>query len=165
VAYPFNQWDFVSILVWDDFVANPPVWEGCLQPVFQQYANLYPIMQRFVDLSSYESICQNIIPLKDSFSLSVDDPNSMPLTRDLSRAKRTAIVTWLTNLKDGKPLRSLPQTAPAGASIIATADTGAVAEPTQPTPDPTLGSKLAALQRVRLSNARHGLRRPNRNIL
>jgi hypothetical protein len=155
IQYPFNQWDFVSLLVWDEFVANPPVWEGCLQPVFQQYANLYPIMQRFLDLSNYESICDNMIPLKDSLELRVEDPNYMPVIRDMSRSKRQAILTWLTNLTDGKPLRALPQ--PAAAPVPKVAPRTPVVSPPAP-PDLPRDGKAAALRRVRASNVQRGLR-------
>lgn len=155
VQYPFNQWEFVSLLVWDEFVANPPVWDGCLQPVFQQYANLYPIMQRFVDLSSYDSICENLIPLRDSFLLGLEDPNSMPVTRDLSPSKRRAIETWLTNLKDGKPLKSVPEPQPAAAAAVARVAPAVIEELPAETPG---GGKLAALQRVRALNVRRGIR-------
>jgi hypothetical protein len=105
IQYAFNPSEFVSFLVWDEFTTNPPVWYGCLQPVFQQYANLYPIMSRFLNLASYESICANLIPLSITFGLDATDPNAMPVTRDLSGGKRAAILKWLKNVgPDGKPL-------------------------------------------------------------
>jgi hypothetical protein len=139
--YPFNPWDFVSFLVWDQFKADPPTWHGCLQPVFQQYANLYPIMDRFLDLSSYDSICENLAPLTFAFGLDPSDPNSMPVTRDLSGSKRKAILQWLKNLQDGKPLLGVPSPAP----LPATVEAGA-GQPIAP-PDATASSKLAAAMR------------------
>jgi hypothetical protein len=105
-ATPVDWWNFVSLLVWSDFVsANPPTWRGDLQPIFQQYANLYPIMQDFLDLSDYEEVCANQKLLLLAFDLDVADPNSMPVTRDLSTKKRKAILSWLKNPgADGKPL-------------------------------------------------------------
>jgi hypothetical protein len=100
--YPFNPWNFVSLLVWNDFkIDDPPTWFGGLQPVFQQYANLYPVMGRFLDLASYESVVANRQLLLLAFGLGMDDPNSMPVTRDLSDAKRKAILRWLST--DGTP--------------------------------------------------------------
>lgn len=55
---PDDPWSFISFLVWSDFkckVPKAPTWYDDLQPVFQQYGNLYPIMKRFVDLTDYES--------------------------------------------------------------------------------------------------------------
>jgi hypothetical protein len=78
-----------------------------MQPIFQQYANLYPVMQRFLNLASYDDICahRNLQLLRMAFSLNESDPNVMPVTRDLSGAKRKAILKWLTDVgADGKPL-------------------------------------------------------------
>jgi len=103
-AGPMNPWNFVSFLVWDAFTPSEPVsWWGCLQPIFQQYANLYPVMQRFLDLSSYEQVCANIRLLELAFGLDPANPNSMPVTRDLSPAKRQAILRWFKNPELGTP--------------------------------------------------------------
>lgn len=113
-TYPFDPWCFVSVLVADAFTADdPPTWWGSLQPIFQQYANLYPVMDRFLDLADYESVCANRDLLALAFSLGPDDPNSMPVTRDLSRAKREAILAWLkTPGPDGKPLEGTRRPSP-----------------------------------------------------
>jgi hypothetical protein len=104
--YPFNPWDFISLLVWSGFHPDePPTWLGSLQPIFQQYANLYPIMDRFLKLDHYESVAANRRLLLLAFGLDPADPNSMPVTRDLSDAKRRTILRWLTEVgPDGKPL-------------------------------------------------------------
>lgn len=110
-----DEWEYVSLLVWDAFEPDdPPTWLGSLQPVFQQFANLYPVMSRFLDLSDYESVSANRDLLLLAFTLDTTDPNSMPTTRELSAAKRTAIVRWLQDVgPDGKPLRG---TAPKAAA-------------------------------------------------
>ena len=49
-----NQWNFISILVWDAFHPDePPTWYGSMEPVFRQYANLYPVMKQPLDLADY----------------------------------------------------------------------------------------------------------------
>jgi hypothetical protein len=103
--YPHNPANFISLLVWSGFQPDdPPTWSGSIQPILQQYANLYPVMQSFLDLGSYESVCRNIPILTYAFGLDLADPNSMPVTRDLSSAKRAAIVRWLTEPgPDGMP--------------------------------------------------------------
>jgi len=120
--YPFNQWNFVSVLVWSGFEPDdPPTWHGCIEPVLRQYGNLYPVMRDFLDLGDYEQVCAHAARLADQFSRGIDDPGSMPVTRDLSAAKREALVRWLTKPgDDGKPLLGeprpggpLPQGAPA----------------------------------------------------
>lgn len=94
---PVNQWNFVSFLVWSGFTAtNPATWQD-LAPIFQQYANLYPIMSRFLDLGNYDQVVANAGLLQLAFGLNPHDPNAMPVTRDLSPAKRRAILSWLAD--------------------------------------------------------------------
>jgi len=115
VNYPFNQWEFVSLLVFSGFTADHPVtWFGSLQPIFQQYANLYPVMGRFLNLADYDSVSDNARLLLLAFGLNREDPNSMPVTRDLSTAKRKAILHWLSHPgHDGRPLKGSPKPAAA----------------------------------------------------
>ena len=89
-----NPWCFVSLLVWNAFTPDSPItWHGSMQPIFQLYRNLYPAMDRFLDLSRYEDICAYREMLVLAFSLDVANPNSMPVTRELSNAKRRAILS------------------------------------------------------------------------
>jgi hypothetical protein len=103
--YPYNQWNFVSLRVWSGFTpGEPPTWHGDIEPVLRQYANLYPVMRDFLDLGDYESVCANAKRLAFSFGLGIGDPDSMPVTRDLSAAKRGAVLRWLSEPgEDGKP--------------------------------------------------------------
>jgi len=114
-AYPASQtystqdpYEFISLLLWDEFTPDEPItWYGSMQPIFQQYANLYPIMARFLNLASYDDICagRNLSLLRLAFGLKESDPNVMPVTRDLSGGKRKAILRWLSEIgPDGKPL-------------------------------------------------------------
>jgi hypothetical protein len=103
-GFNFNPADFVSLLVWSGFAEdNPLTWHGSIEPIFHQYANLYPVMKPIVDLKNYESVLANLHILKLAFGLPVENPNSMPVTRDLSAAKRNAILRWLD-----KPLKGTP---------------------------------------------------------
>lgn len=105
---PINQWDFISVLVFSGFAPKTPgqpTWYDDLQPIFQQYANLYPVMNRFLDLSNYDSVATHSRLLTLAFGLDPSNPNSMPVTRDLSPAKRQAILQWLQN---GMPLGTPP---------------------------------------------------------
>jgi hypothetical protein len=136
--YPFNPWHFISLLVHSAFVPDePPTWHGSMRPIFQQYANLYPIMQDFLDLGSYDDVCANRRLLQLAFGLDPADPNSMPVTRDLSKAKRRAILRWLA---DDPPLEG---TAPA---LIPPAAPPTAAGDIAP-PGPAQGSKAAAASR------------------
>lgn len=119
--YPFNQWNFVSVLVWSGFEADePPTWHGAIEPVLRQYANLYPVMRDFLDLADYEQVCAQATWLAIAFGRGIDDPGSMPVSRDLSAAKREALLRWLTTPgEDGKPLLGRPRPAASPASAVA----------------------------------------------
>jgi hypothetical protein len=127
--YPFNMWEFVSLLVFDAFEPDePPSWWGSLQPIFQQYANLYPLMADIVNLADYDSVCEMREMLILAFEQPLSSPNSMPATRDLSRAKRRAILRWLRNLgPDGRPLLGPLPPADEPERVAAAAEPAAVA--------------------------------------
>lgn len=72
-----------------------PDWMSDVRPIFQQYADLYPIMHKIVDLSNYASLTSRISALKNVFKAPVSDPNYMPVTRDLSTRKREMLLKWL----------------------------------------------------------------------
>ena len=137
----YNPWDFVSLLVFDVFKSDdPPTWYGSLQPIFQQYANLYPVMKAFVDLADYDSVCANRQLLLLAFRLPPEDPNSMPVTRDLSAGKRAAILRWLSEPgEDGKLRRGK---APLGKAAEALPTIAA-----EPPSGPLRGGKSVAMSR------------------
>ena len=145
-----NPSDFVSVLVFDDFHPDQPLaWHGTplgsIKPIFQQFANLYPVMYTFLDLADYEDVCKNRDMLLLAFKLAEEDPNSMPVTRDLSGAKRAAVIRWLEAVgEDGKPLLGTP---PPDTHAVAAAE----AEPVEPPPEfaelAKKGGKTAALAR------------------
>jgi hypothetical protein len=112
-AGPVNQWNFVSFLLWSSFKPGNPVTWTDLQPVLQQYANLYPVMIRFLNLADYDQVKANADLLSLAFGLDVSDPNSMPVTRDLSPAKRQAILAWLQNPLPGAVAPRATRVAPA----------------------------------------------------
>ena len=100
-----NPGEFVSVLVWDRFESvDPPTWYATIEPIFHSYKRLYPVMDVVVDLSSYDEVCANRELLLFAFALPVSDPNSMPVSRDLSPSKRAVIVRWLGDLgESGRP--------------------------------------------------------------
>ncbi|UTH75093.1 ferritin-like protein [Chromobacterium sp. IIBBL 290-4] len=86
----------ISALIFDAYVQPAtPDWMHDVRPILQQYADLYPIMRKIVDLSNYASLLRNIYALKNVFSAPEHDPNYMPVTRDLSPAKRKMLLAWL----------------------------------------------------------------------
>ena len=149
-GYPFNPADFISLLIWSRWSSDePPTWYGSIQPIFQQYSNLYPVMQRFLDMSNYESVCAQRELLRLAFGLDIRDPNAMPVTRDLSPSKRRAILRWLSEGADGKPLGpdekpllGVPPAVPAPSPSVLTAAFEAPPSATGPE-----GGKAMALRR------------------
>jgi len=76
-------------------IPDKPDWMCDVRPIFQQYADLYPIMHKIVDLSNYASLTSKMYALKNVFKAPVSDPNYMPVTRDLSTKKREMLLKWL----------------------------------------------------------------------
>ena len=150
-GFPFNPWHFISLHVFDAFEADePPTWHGSIEPIFQQAANLYPVMQRILDMGSYESVIANRKLLILAFGIDISDPNSMPVTRDLSMAKRKVLLRWLA---DDPPQRGK---LPAVATRSATPFPASQAAPASLPVAPTIGSKATA------ASQRLGLRRYSR---
>jgi hypothetical protein len=88
----------LSALVWSGYHAPAvPDWESDVGPILLQYADLYPVMKPIVDLSSYDGVVAKRALIKGVFSVPMTDPRYMPITRDLSRAKREMILRWLDN--------------------------------------------------------------------
>jgi hypothetical protein len=100
-----NPSDFISILVWTNYSPpNEPDWNTHVQPILSQYQKLYSVMMTIVDLGSYESVVGHKAQMQDVFSRPETDPRYMPVTRDLSPAKRNMILRWLnTTGNAGEP--------------------------------------------------------------
>ena len=98
-GFPPDSNNVVSVLVFDSF-KKEPTWEN-LQPIMLQYATLYPFMDSIFMLSDPEVYQQNIEAFKRVLSLPITDPGYMPVTRDMSRDKRQALLAWLDK---GAPL-------------------------------------------------------------
>jgi hypothetical protein len=76
-------------------IPDRPTWLDDVQPIFQQYADLYPVMKPIVDLGNYASVMSRRAILQKVFRTPVRNPNYMPVTRDLSTAKKEMILKWL----------------------------------------------------------------------
>jgi hypothetical protein len=135
-----NHSDFISALVWSDYHAPAePALKQDVEPILSQYARLYPVMKPIVDLADYDSVVGNIDILQEVFDLPQESPHYMPVTRDLSPAKRQMILAWLrTTGNAGQP--NLDRSPGAAAA--------AVAEP-QPSAVAVEGGKTAALALIR----------------
>ena len=120
-----NFWNFISVLAFGPFKAPAsPTWFADIQPILTQYGNLYPIMSKhLVDLSDYDSVVRNLNILRLAFSLPIEDPNHMPVTRDLSDARRAMILEWINSPgADGLPLKGTPAARAAPAPAQAAPD-------------------------------------------
>lgn len=93
-----NGSQFLSVLVFSGYqIPAEPNWMEHVRPIFQQYAELYPVMRPIVDLANFGSVISRRAILKNVFDAPVTDPNYMPVTRDLSEGKRKMIRKWLDN--------------------------------------------------------------------
>jgi hypothetical protein len=87
---------FAVARVFDRFeVPENPNWVSDIQPIFQRYANLFPAMQKVLDLGNYNHVLKHRDILRTALTLPLTSPNHMPVTRDLSPGKRDMIMRWL----------------------------------------------------------------------
>ena len=115
-AFGFDPWDFVSVLVWDAY-DQPATWAN-VAPILAQYAVLYPVMDQLIDLTSETEVNQQAALLQLVFGLPVTDPNSMPVTRDLSDAKRAMLLEYLGAQVSAAPSPTVVGAAPHGMPVI-----------------------------------------------
>ncbi|SDF88045.1 hypothetical protein SAMN04487996_11380 [Dyadobacter soli] len=74
-----------------------PVWDD-ISEIMTQYANLYPIMSKYVaNLADPQALIEKKKIMLFAFSRDINDTMHMPVTRDLSDAKRNTILAWLNN--------------------------------------------------------------------
>ena len=111
-----NGSQMLSALVWSKYdIPDHPTWLRDVQPILGQYANLYPVMKPIVDLGDYSSVVSRRPILRNVFESPMTDPNYMPVTRDLSAAKREMLCRWLErplymNLSSAEDLKLALQT-------------------------------------------------------
>lgn len=102
--------DRISIYLRDYFkVPENPTWND-ISEIMIQYSNLYPIMSKYiVDLSDPVAVKAKKDILIFAFTRDINDPMHMPVTRDLSEAKRQTILNWLKepDLRLGEKARSV----------------------------------------------------------
>ncbi|MEX2587477.1 MAG: hypothetical protein WD602_05715 [Actinomycetota bacterium] len=112
-----QPFDFVVVHARDAVpYVDRPTWAD-VQPILQQYANLYPIMsRRLIDLGNEQDVLRNRRLVALAFSLDIEDPNYMPVTRDLSEGNLAMLQRFLAGPapeKAGQPEdKSAPRAAP-----------------------------------------------------
>ncbi|QOZ81974.1 MULTISPECIES: hypothetical protein [Chromobacterium] len=83
-----------------DIDLDNPRWED-VQPILQQYANLYPVMsQGLFDFSKQAVADASAFIMRFVFDKPIDDPDQMPVTRDLSASKRRMLINYFQNVID-----------------------------------------------------------------
>ena len=93
--YTWDPTSFISVLVFNGYPQiDEPGW-GDIEPIFAQYAKLYPYMRSILDLSDYKTVKENLKSIKHVLSLPKSDPGYMQVTRDLSRDKLNLILRWI----------------------------------------------------------------------
>ena len=98
-------------------VPERPEWFRDIQPIMAQFAQLYPIMSRHLfNLADYDAMAKHRRVLLLAFGRLIEDPNYMPVTRDLSENKRKTIVRWLQN-ETGDPAAPLVKGTPVGPGL------------------------------------------------
>lgn len=99
-----NTFDVIALHVRDSYeVPAQPTWAQHVRPIFVQFGNLYPVMShKIVDLGDPRDVLRHRDILELALSLDVEDPNSMPVSRDLSGPKRRMLLKWLRQLPEGK---------------------------------------------------------------
>jgi hypothetical protein len=119
---PMPTFEVVAVHVRDAFTppANPG-WATDIAPVLVQYGNLYPIMsQGLFSFSNYDTVVANARLLYLAFTRSIDDPNYMPATRDMSAGKMRMIIDWLAGyLKDAPATYGALPVPPEGSTLRA----------------------------------------------
>lgn len=115
-AFGFDPWDFVSLLVWDAY-DQPATWAN-VAPILAQYAVLYPVMDQLIDLTNETEVNQQAALLRLVFGLPITDPNSMPVTRDLSDPKRAMLLKYLDAQTASAPSPTVLGAAPHGGPVI-----------------------------------------------
>ena len=94
-SFPPDSNGALSVLVFDTYNGQP-TWKD-VAPFLSQYAKLYPFMDSLFPpgLSDPKVYQQNIKAFQAVLSLPETDPRYMPVTRDMSRDKRSLLLQWL----------------------------------------------------------------------
>lgn len=127
---PMQIFDTLVLHVRDAYpVPDIPQWATHVAPIMIQYGNLYPVMSKgLFGFAEPAVLREHARILHFAFTRPFDDPNYMPVTRDLSAGKQATIVKWLE--------RYLPETPPATVDLPS---------PCEPAPAPVTAPVTAAV--------------------
>lgn len=131
-----------------------PTWDE-VKPILTQYANLYPVMSKqLVDLADPAAVLRHRDILRLAFEADMDDPNHMPVTRDLSAGKRDLILRWLDQGTEGDAEATVPTAAARMPGPAAPPATPPVPQPAAEPEEPGSKSTFAAGFRSATGGAR-----------
>jgi len=100
---------FISAKVFDTArVPALPTWWRDVFPILLQYAYLYPAMQEIFHLDDYPTVVRYARQIIARLDLPEDDPEMMPITRELSAAKRAILVKWAADPKHPQGRKPVP---------------------------------------------------------
>lgn len=104
---PAGEW--VTVLVFSGYTApERPTWDRDVRELLTSYANLYPVMsRRLLDLADHRAVYRHREILRFALARDIADPNHMPVTRDLSPARRAMLLRWLAD-PDPPPAEAPP---------------------------------------------------------
>ncbi|HKS23942.1 MAG TPA: hypothetical protein VJZ76_14155 [Thermoanaerobaculia bacterium] len=86
---------FLSVKVFDTVpLPKAPTWWGNVFPILIQYAYLYPAMQQIFELDDYTQVVANATQIIARLNLPETNPGMMPITRELSAAKKAILLKW-----------------------------------------------------------------------
>ena len=94
-SFPADSNGALSVLVFDTYQGDP-TWPS-VEPFLSQYAKLYPYMDKMFPpgLGDPKVYQQNISDFEQVLNYPIGDPRYMPVTRDMSRDKRSVLLAWL----------------------------------------------------------------------
>lgn len=132
-TFGFNPSDVISLLVWSGYPMPAPgvtpQWSD-VAPILAQYAVLYPVMDQLIDLTNEQEVNAQAQLLHLAFALPASDPNSMPVTRDLSAAKRATLLAYLAAQTSISP--TVTGAAPQGKPVVIQRKRAAAPPPAAP---------------------------------
>lgn len=95
-AQGISTYPTIITLVHDKYtIPQTPTWVDDVFPILNFYNNMYPVMHSILNLSNYSSVTAHIDSMKRAFMTPINNAAYMPVTRDLSNAKREMILKWL----------------------------------------------------------------------
>ena len=131
-ATAFNQFDLIGVHARSAFTAPAkPRWDD-VKDILTQFGNLYPIMsQKLFNIADPAEVKRNAQLLRLAFGLDISDPNYMPVTRDLSKAKLQMVRAYLDQLVSQEVAVSLQEARQQPAAAIMHAEAAQAAPPAE----------------------------------